>query len=399
MTTLDLFLLALVAAGLTVLLSRRVLNLQLWRATATPLASIIGSGFLVLGPVLAVEFGRWAPLAMAALCLVAWGFGGAIRYSIAALGDEAPGARDRMETLAAAALAFAYVISVAYYLNLLGSFALSLTSFGGGVWDRALTSLVFIGILAIGWYRGFNALERLELFAVGLKLAVIAGLIAGLAWYFGGAAADGALISPAPQTGGWAALTLGFGLIVTVQGFETSRYLGEEHDAATRVRSMRLAQIIATAIYLVYTILLTYALEAPLKGALTEIAVIGMMGEVALILPLLLVVAALAAQLSAAVADANGAGGLVRELSGGRLPMRAGYLALTAAGLALTWGADVFEIISYASRAFAAYYAVEAAIATRLAFGRRDRARGALFAGLAALGVAIALFGRAVEGA
>ncbi|MEK9751843.1 MAG: hypothetical protein VW338_01335 [Rhodospirillaceae bacterium] len=37
----------------------------------------------------------------------------------------------------------------------------------------------------------------------------------------------------------WRAMTLGFGLIVTVQGFETSRYLGDEYDATTRNRSMR----------------------------------------------------------------------------------------------------------------------------------------------------------------
>jgi hypothetical protein len=30
-------------------------------------------------------------------------------------------------------------------------------------------------------------------------------------------------------------VTLAFGLIVTVQGFETSRYLGSTYDAATRI--------------------------------------------------------------------------------------------------------------------------------------------------------------------
>ena len=49
-------------------------------------------------------------------------------------------------------------------------------------------------------------------------------------------------------------MTLAFGLIVTVQGFETSRYLGAEYDARPRIASMRLAQWIASAVYLAYIV-------------------------------------------------------------------------------------------------------------------------------------------------
>jgi hypothetical protein len=42
-------------------------------------------------------------------------------------------------------------------------------------------------------------------------------------------------------------------------------------------------------------------------------------------------------------------------------------------GLALTWTANVFEIISYASRAFAPYYALQAMIA---ATGSKNPANG-----------------------
>jgi len=54
------------AAGL--LFYPRFANAKTWRATITPLASIIGSGFLVLGPILTVSYGEFAPLVMAALC-------------------------------------------------------------------------------------------------------------------------------------------------------------------------------------------------------------------------------------------------------------------------------------------------------------------------------------------
>lgn len=398
MSLLDAALGGLALLALAALAHPRVARARLWRASATPLASIIGSGFLVLGPILAAEYGAWAPAAMAALCLVAWGFGSAIRYSIAEIERAGPGARrDPMEELAELALAGAYFVSVAYYLNLFGAFALSLTSLGEP-WPRVLTSAVLLGILALGWLRGFGALERVEMLTVAVKLAVIAGLIAGLIAHFHGQALGGALILPERATGGWAAVTLGFGLIVTVQGFETSRYLGAEYSAAERIRSMRIAQIVSAAIYLIYVGLLTYSLAAPSREALTETAVIDMMTAVAPVLPAMLLVAALSAQLSAAVADANGAGGLLRELTGGRISPRLGYVVLALAALALTWAADVFEIISYASRAFAIYYAAQALIAARYARRRGDRRREAAFAALAILGLAIAVFGRAVEG-
>ncbi|SLN45928.1 hypothetical protein AQS8620_01882 [Aquimixticola soesokkakensis] len=374
----------------------RVANAPLWRATVTPLASIIGSGFLVLGPILDVSFGIWTPLAMAALCAVAYAFGWAVRHNIAAEARGSAGPKDRLEQGANLVLAFAYFISVAYYLNLFGAFAVSLTPFDTEFVARMVTTGVFVIILVVGFTKGFRALERMEQVSVGIKLAIIAGLIVGLAWHFGGEASGGRLVFNAPSVGGWQAVTLLFGLIVTVQGFETSRYLGATYDAATRVRSMRLAQWISTAIYMAYIVLIAYSFR-PDQLSLEETAIIDMMSVVAPVLPALLVAAALAAQFSAAVADTSGAGGLVREVSGGKVPAKFAYVLLVAVGLLLTWGFDVYQIISYASRAFAAYYALQALIAAVLA-----RKEGGwkvwAFGALALLGVAITVLGRAVEG-
>ena len=67
-------------------------------------------------------------------------------------------------------------------------------------------------------------------------------------------------------------------------------------------------------------------------------------------------------------------------------------------GIALTWFANVFEIISYASRAFALYYALQSAQAALSAW-RLEKAylRTGFFAALSLLGFAIALFGQAIE--
>lgn len=393
----NLAILASVALAAGLLIWPRLARAPLWRAAITPLASIIGSGFLVIGPILDASYGRFAPLVMALLCAVAYLFGAAIRFNIARIGDRPTrrsGVEEGLDVLSSWALSFAYVISVAYYLNLLGSFAVSLTPFNQPIHARFVTSAVFAIILFVGWTRGFAALERLEQVTVGIKLAIIAGLLAGLAIHFGKEATTGALVFAAPGLSGWPALVTAFGLLVTVQGFETARYLSDDYDAQTRIRSMRIAQIVSTAIYMVYIGLMAYVF-APDTLDLSETAIIDLMRIVAPVLPLLLIVAAVSAQFSAAVADTSGAGGLIGELTHHKVSPRASYALLVAVGLGLTWGASVFDLIAYASRAFAIYYAVQCLIAARGASG--TPARVALFVALAVLAFAIAILGVPVE--
>ena len=379
----------------------RLANNRLWLATLTPLASIIGSGFLVLGPILDDKFGKYGLVVMGVLCAMAAAFGSAIRYNINTRNDqggEIGPVVQRFEQASSWVLAFAYVISVAYYLNLFGAFGVSLTTADDAFSARLLTTAVFGLILMIGWTRGVSALERLEQVSVGIKLAIIAGLLVGLAVYFGGKASHGALELNPSIVGGWEAATLVFGLIVTVQGFETSRYLGETYSPTIRVRSMLLAQLIATLIYLVYIGFVTFVFSRE-ELKFSETAIVDMMGVVAPILPVLLVAAALSAQLSAAVADTNGSGGLLEELTGGKVSSRMGYLFLVVTGVALTWAADVFEIISYASRAFALYYALQSAVAAKAAWNANGVGpRSVAYAALVVLGLVIAVFGTPVEG-
>lgn len=377
----------------------KLANAPLWRASITPLASIIGSGFLVLGPILDVSYGRYALVVMLVLCAVAYLFGASIRYNIATI-DQAenlrPRAELRLETLSAWALAFAYVISVTYYLNLFGAFGVRLTPFDDPLHARLLTSAVLLLILLVGWGRGFAALERMEQVSVGIKLAIITGLIFGLGVYFVQQAGQGALVLNPPTVGIWGGLTLAFGLIVTVQGFETSRYLGDSYPARTRIRSMWLAQVISTIIYLIYIGFLSFAFPA---GTLTldETTIIDLMQIVAPILPILLVAAALSAQFSAAVADTSGSGGLIVELTKGRVSARQGYAILVGIGLIMTWVYDVFQIISYASRAFALYYALQAAIAALAAMRQKHTGKALLFTAATLLATLIVTLGRAVE--
>jgi hypothetical protein len=159
---------------------------------------------------------------------------------------------------------------------------------------------------------------------------------------------------------------------------------------------MRLAQGLSSAIYMLYILLLSYVFPAGTL-VLSETAIIDLMEIVAPILPLLLIAAAISAQFSAAVADTGGSGGLITELTRGRISARAGYAVLVTIGLILTWAMSVFEIISYASRAFALYYAIQALIAAKGAMMMAKPGKALAFAALAFLGFAVALFGTAVE--
>ncbi len=288
------------------------------------------------------------------------------------------------------------MISVCYYLNLFGAFAFSLLLPDAPLAGKLLTSATLAAIALIGWLRGLDGLERAESLSVAIKLAIIAGMLAGMAYFAWGLSARGALQSGGGHYG-LNSVGLVFGLIITVQGFETSRYLREAYDAETRIRTMRYAQWLSTAIYLAYIGLAGASFDAssvPLK----ETAVIAMTAPVASLLPMFLVVAALAAQFSAAVADTNGCGGLVQEMSHGKISSRMAYLGLAALALLMTWTADIFAIISYASRAFAGYYALQCAVATRLSYLRAGGSLRTLgFASLTALMIAAVVLGVPAE--
>jgi hypothetical protein len=125
----------------------------------TPLASIIGSGFLVVTPLLASVVGSWAPVAMAGIVVLAYWLGSAMRFVIAeveprpeVVGPWRP--LVDLDRLSRLFLGFAYVVSVAFYLRLMASFVLRSVGDGGRFAAQLLTTLVLLGIGAVGWLRG-----------------------------------------------------------------------------------------------------------------------------------------------------------------------------------------------------------------------------------------------------
>jgi len=346
-----------------------------WRAMVTPLASIVGSGFLVSAPLLAHAVNGWALPAMAGIVLAAYGIGAVIRYNIRYAEPLLAQARGSdfisiVERLSGLVLGLAYVISVAFYLRLLASFVLRAMEMESDFLANMITTGILLFIALIGLWRGLGGLESLEKMAVNIKLAIIAALLFGLAGFdLEWLAQAGSEIRYRPVEDWAYSLQLLAGILLIIQGFETSRYLGVEYDAETRIRTMRYAQILSGVVYLLFI-----GLSLPLLGDFhdqrDETAIIALSAMVATVLPAMLIVAAVMSQFSAAVADTAGSGGLLSEFSRRRMTPSIGYALVTATAIVLVWSATIFEIITIASRAFAFYYLLQCVVALMASRGR-----------------------------
>ncbi len=366
MSLIDFGILGAAAATAAWLFSPQVRRSARWQATVTPLASIIGSGFLVAAPLVAVIVGNAAPVAMIAIVLFAYGIGGIIRFNIRHVEPLVvnhvipPRSIWLVEKVSGLALSAAYIVSVTFYVRLLASFLLYGTSQDVGAYAKLLTTSILVFIGFTGFTRGLHALERLEAFSVTVKLAIIAAVLLGLGMFDLGSGGEVfANTIPIKDHDPFHQVRLLAGLLLIVQGFETSRYLGEGYDVETRISSMRQAQFVSGVIYVVF-VLLALPLLAHLKGTdPDETAIIELTRQVSPVLPAMLVIAAVMSQFSAAVADTVGGGGLMAENTEQKLDVRRSYLVITAAAIALVWFAEIFEIISIASRAFAFYYLLQ----------------------------------------
>jgi hypothetical protein len=243
----------------------------------------------------------------------------------------------------------------------------------GEVMAQLITSIVLVSIAMMGWLRGLHGLEAFEEAAVGTKLSIIGGLLVGLLVFN---TRDPSMVLDAYRAQGitsdtWTTARVLAGMLLVVQGFETSRYLSTYYDRATRVESMRRAQLLSAVIYVVFVALSVRAFDV-LPQRIDETAILDVAREVTPVLVPLLVVAAVASQLSAAVADTAGGGEMLAGATRLIPTAGTGYVAVTGLAIAVVWLADVFSIISFASRAFAAYYFVQTVMVVMVLVRTRD---------------------------
>lgn len=361
-------------------------------ATVTPLASIFGSGFLIIVPVLERTLGALSVVGVAAVCGLAWFAGTAVRHCVRVVEPRAEaGTLDnltyRLDRFADAVIVVAYVISVALYLRILAQYVFRLVGNGSPVGERVLACVIVAVIVTIGVTRGFHGLDLLERVALLAVLVIVTVVIAVLLVHDVRALdSEGPALPPVPAVGiGQVLLVLG-GVVITVQGFETVRYLGDRYDTETRVWACRVAQLVSTVIYLALMVVATPVMglgtEAGADSTLLEI-----IRRVAPLLVLPLVIVAVLSQFSAATADTVAADGNLRGLANWMHGARP-YLISGAAAIVVAATLPTFTVVVVASRAFAAYYAIQSVIALRTTQSpARKLGYGALAGVMAAIAV------------
>ena len=368
------------------------------RATVTPLASIFGSGFLIIVPLLEHSMGRLAVLGVALVSAVAWLVGTAIRHNVSEVetrierGELSRPLR-RLERLSDVVIAVAYVISVALYLRIMAEYTIRYLSPGAEDAAKVLASAAMGIVVAVGVFRGFRGLdvmERLALIAV-LALTTVLG-VAFLGNDVSRAAGGELTLPPLGNSGAGETLLLLGGMLITVQGFETVRYLGKEYDRPTRIWASRVAQAVAASIYLGFVVVATPLMGLG-TGAGADDTLVDITSRVAPLLTLPLVLCAILSQFSAATADTAAA---TEDPDGHRPQVFDGppsYLLSGAAAVAMIWAIPLFTLVAVASRAFAAYYCVQCVIALLTSSGPAKRAG---FGALAVAMAAITLFAQPV---
>ena len=397
------FVIPLIAiAAALLLLQPKLQGSTFWRATVTPLASIIGSGFLVVIPVLAHSAGSYSLAAMTAVVVLSIWLGSALRCNILAQ-DQTTAITPslvHLERLSGAVLAIAYVVSVAFYLRLMSGFVLSTVNNTPDTAPQMITTAVLCLIGIYGYRKGLSGLEKLEIYSVTVKLAIICALLSALL-VFNLQASNTAPLLQTPKADWLTILRQLAGLLLVVQGFETSLYLGSEYSAKVRAQSMLFAQVLAGVIYISF-VGMSLPLMGPLETAeISETAIIEVVGVIAWILPMMLVIAAIMSQFSAAIADTIGAAGVIQEETSGRIDNRSGYLMITGLACVLVWTSNIFEIIAYASRAFALYYLAQTLISMTHCWHKEAGAaryvKLASYAGLSLILLFILLFAEPLE--
>ena len=127
-------------------------------ATSIPLASIFGSGFLVIVPILAGAVGPYAVWAMLGVCALAYAVGSVIRFNIEhaepVLAGSPGEATLSLERASDFALVLAYVISVCLYIHILSAFVLGGLGADTGINEDLLTTAVIAFITLVGITKG-----------------------------------------------------------------------------------------------------------------------------------------------------------------------------------------------------------------------------------------------------
>ena len=384
----------IVLAGLAwFLYSSRVQSSIRYQATVVPLSNIMDVGFIVMSPAIVLLAGYEAPLVMLGICLVAIATGFAISYNIRHF-EPLRGTGDRILVVghvARYALTFASVINIAYYTLLLVTLALwPLDAYS----DRnlAIVGTILLGVLIfVGLAGRMDDLNRLADKTTAFNLSAVIAVVVAFGVYNIQEMLGGRWDLPPTDTVIDAeAFRQIIGLFAIVQGFEAARYIGSRFPGELRITTMRIAQTIATVVFvalLAFVLILFVQVETDFDA--TAIFIVS--DEVGDFMPWLILLAALGSQTSAIIgATMSRSDMMIDETS---ISRRATFLVLLGPAIAVFLLTDVPLAVSLASRVFAVYFVFQAVIAWILARRVGNWAAVGGFTLIALVMATIAIFG------
>jgi hypothetical protein len=384
-------------AGLAWLLYRpKIQESRTYKATVVPLAGIMDVGFIVFSPVIILLFGYDATWVMLGLCVLGILTGFAISYNInnyePLIGKPDP--LHRWNSVALWALIAASVVNEAYRAVLLMTLIFLPL---GDLYSPGLvtaTAAALLGILAIyAFAKGLISLNNLANKSAAFNLSAIAAVVVAFGTFnvqqlVGGDFDWPHFDAPADDE----AFRKLLGLFVLVQGFESSRYIGAYFSAEERVKTMRSAQYISSAVYVVF-VAFSLILFATVVAPNNVTAIFEVSKQVSVFLPFLIMAAALGSQLSAIVDDTQTRSEMLVGQLGDRLPRQWTFPLFLVPAILVVLLTDVSSVVALASRVFAAYYLSQALIAGRLAWRAEKWAWVVFFAGIALAMAVVAVFG------
>ena len=353
---------------------RKMLSRPVLAASVPPLASIFGSGFLIIVPVLERTLGALSVLGIAGVCAFAWFVGTTIRHNVAVVEPRREkGQLDRptewTEQASDLVIAVAYMISVALYLRILSEYVVEFLGGPAEIPERMLACAGVLLIVGVGIVRGFSGLDRMERLALIAVLALMT-VLGGVLFFndTGNLLGAGLDLPPVPGKSLTDVLLVLGGIVITVQGFETVRYLGAEYDRPTRILACRLSQIVSSSVYVGFVLVATPVMGLGM-GDGPDNSLLDITHRVLPILSAAIVVTAVLSQFSAATADTVAAHGNLRGFFPHQMRGPRAYLLSGGVAILLVWSVPTFTLIVIASRAFAAYYALQCIVALRTSPG------------------------------
>jgi hypothetical protein len=295
-------------------------------------------------------------------------------------------------------LTFASVINIAYYTLLLitlllwplGLYSVTNLAIGGTV--------LLVVLIIVGMAGGMDRLNDLGNKTTAFNISAVVAVVTAFIVYNIQEALGGRW-----DLGDTEVMISGedfrkiIGLFAIVQGFEAARYIGARFGKELRITTMRLAQVIASVVFVVFvaSVLILYVqVQTDFSGESIFIVA----DEVGDFMPWLILLAAIGSQTSAIInATMSRSDMLVdHQVLGRDVPRRWSFVVLLGPAIAIFLLVDITEAVALASRVFAAYFVLQAVIAWILARRAQNWAAVAGFTAIALAMGTITIFGLSI---